>query len=226
MAATVADQYPSHSDEAIATGFADDGPVVVDEVVGRAELASQFSPLVAQQIPGLRRYAVALTRDRDRADDLVQDCLVRALTKRHLWQPETDLRAWLFTILHNSRVSELRRLAREKSRNEIAAGWFSQMPRHPDGRMELLDLDRGTGQSPERQRQALLLVWGSAARRLVFWAYPSAPPLENRSCPRVAAGAIRPSACTAAARRGQIGFADRPSDHTRRCGVQRAPSVR
>jgi RNA polymerase sigma-70 factor (ECF subfamily) len=156
MAATVADQYPSHCDEAIATGFADDGPVVVDDVLGRAELASQFSPLVKQQIPGLRRYAVALTRDRDRADNLVQDCLVRALTKQHLWQPETGLRAWLFTILHNSRVSGLRRLAREKSRNEIAAGSFSQMPRHPDGRMELLDLDRGIGKSPERQ--ALLLV--------------------------------------------------------------------
>src|SRR6516162_5712376 len=140
--ATIADQYPGHTDDAI----------------NCAEPASQFVPLVEHQIPGLRRYTVALTRDRDRADDLVQDCLVRALTKQHLWQPETDLRAWLFTILHNSRVSELRRLAREKSRNEIAAGSFSQMSRHPDRRIELLDLDHGIGKLPERQRHALLLV--------------------------------------------------------------------
>jgi RNA polymerase sigma-70 factor (ECF subfamily) len=156
--ATVADQYPGHADDAIATSFVDDGPVVVDDVVERAELASQFAPLVEHEIPSMRRYAVALTRDRDRADDLVQDCLVRALAKQRLWQPETDLRAWLFTILHNSRVNDLRRLACEKSRIEIAAESFSPMPRHPDGRLDLLDLDRGIGKLPEHQRQALLLV--------------------------------------------------------------------
>jgi RNA polymerase sigma-70 factor (ECF subfamily) len=156
--ATGVNQYPGHADDAIATGFTADGPVAVDDVVERAELASQFAPLVEHEIPGLRRHAVALTRDRDRADDLVQDCLVRALAKQHLWQPETDLMAWLFTILHNSRVSDLRRSAREKRRNEIAAESFLPMPRYPDGRLELLDLDRRIGKLPERQRQALLLV--------------------------------------------------------------------
>jgi RNA polymerase sigma-70 factor (ECF subfamily) len=52
--------------------------------------------LVEQEIPRLRRYARALTRASDRADDLVQDTLLRALTKLHLWQPGTDIRAWLF----------------------------------------------------------------------------------------------------------------------------------
>jgi RNA polymerase sigma-70 factor, ECF subfamily len=137
--ATVADQYP---------GQCDDHP----------KLESQFAPLVEHQIPGLRRYAIALTHDRDRADDLVQDCLVRALAKQHLWQPDTDLRAWLFTILHNSRISDLRRSARDKRHNEIAARSFLPMPRHPDSQLELLDLDRGIAKLPERQRQALLLV--------------------------------------------------------------------
>ena len=188
--ATIADQYPGHTDDAI----------------NCAEPASQFVPLVEHQIPSLRRYAVALTRDRERADDLVQDCLVRALTKQHLWQPETDLRAWLFTILHNSRVSELRRLAREKSRNEIAAGSFSQMSRHPDRRIELLDLDHGIGKLPERQRHALLLVclegisyeqagWYSGRTR-------RHAPLKNSPRPRVTTRGIRSSADTAAARRG------------------------
>jgi len=53
------------------------------------------------EIPRLRRYARAHTRDAARADDLVQSCLVRAIAKQDLWEPDTDLRAWLFTILHN-----------------------------------------------------------------------------------------------------------------------------
>src|SRR5260221_8261032 len=68
-----------------------------------------FAQLLEAEIPRLRRYARALTRDVVRADDLVQNCLTRALAKRHLWQPGTDLRAWLFTILHNQHFTDLRR---------------------------------------------------------------------------------------------------------------------
>jgi RNA polymerase sigma-70 factor (ECF subfamily) len=57
---------------------------------------NDFGRLVEAEIPRLRRYARALTRDAIRADDLVQSCLVRAVAKQHLWQPGTDLRAWLF----------------------------------------------------------------------------------------------------------------------------------
>ena len=64
------------------------------------------------EIPRLRRYARALTHDGVFSDDLVQSCLVRALAKRHLWQEGTDLRAWLFTILHNQHVNDIRRSAR------------------------------------------------------------------------------------------------------------------
>ena len=66
---------------------------------GRDKL-SEFHRLIEQQIPKLRRYARALTRNRDRADDLVQDTLGRALVKEQFWQPWTNLRAWLFTIMH------------------------------------------------------------------------------------------------------------------------------
>ena len=65
------------------------------------------------EIPRLRRYARALTRDVVAADDLVQDCLARALGKLHLWEEGTDLRAWLFTILHNQYVNQVRRAVRE-----------------------------------------------------------------------------------------------------------------
>ena len=68
---------------------------------------------VAQQIeeyvPALQRYALALCRNASAADDLVQECVVRGLTKAHLYKPGTNLRAWLFTIMHNLHVSEIRR---------------------------------------------------------------------------------------------------------------------
>jgi DNA-directed RNA polymerase specialized sigma24 family protein len=74
---------------------------------------SDFARLLQNEIPRLRRYARALTRDAARADDLVQSCLVRAIAKEHLWEPGTDLRAWLFTILHNQNVNDIRRSVRE-----------------------------------------------------------------------------------------------------------------
>ena len=69
---------------------------------------NDFAPMLEAQIPRLRRYARALTRDVSRADDLVQSCLARAVAKQHLWQYGTDLRAWLFTILHNQQSARQR----------------------------------------------------------------------------------------------------------------------
>src|SRR6204780_5095426 len=68
---------------------------------------------IEAEIPRLRRYARALTRDALAADDLVQDCLVRGLAKQHLWEEGTVLRTWLFTILHNQYVNQVRRAVRE-----------------------------------------------------------------------------------------------------------------
>src|ERR1700752_3087744 len=74
---------------------------------------SDFHSRLEEQIPRLRRYARALTRDVNRADDLVQDTLVRAIAKEHLWQAGTNLRAWLFTLMHNQYVNDARRNSRE-----------------------------------------------------------------------------------------------------------------
>src|ERR1700739_3059551 len=79
---------------------------------------SEFNGLVEREIPRLRRYARALTRNIDRADDLVQETLLRAIAKAHLWQAGTDLRAWLFTIMHNQHVNMVRRAFREEARAE------------------------------------------------------------------------------------------------------------
>lgn len=71
-------------------------------------MQTDWEKQVLELIPRLRRYAHALTRQRDSADDLVQDCLERAWAKRHTWQPGSDLRAWLFTIMHNVFVNAIR----------------------------------------------------------------------------------------------------------------------
>src|SRR3569832_2959051 len=65
-------------------------------------------PDLIEHLPRLRRYARALTGDVARADDLVQDTFERALARLDLWQPGSDLRAWLFTLMHNLFVNQLR----------------------------------------------------------------------------------------------------------------------
>jgi RNA polymerase sigma-70 factor (ECF subfamily) len=114
---------------------------------------------IEAEIPRLRRYARALTRDAVTADDLVQDCLVRGLAKQHLWKEGTDLRAWLFTILHNQYVNQVRRAVREGAAVAISDTEPS-LTRGPDQgtRLELRDLDRGLARLPEEQRTVILLV--------------------------------------------------------------------
>jgi RNA polymerase sigma-70 factor, ECF subfamily len=120
---------------------------------------SDFGCQIEREIPRLRRYARALTRDATRADDLVQSCLVRALAKSHLWQPGTDLRAWLFTILHNQHVNDVRRAVREGVcvPVEDAAPQLTA-PAAQGASLQLRDLDRAMARLPEEQRQVLLLV--------------------------------------------------------------------
>ncbi len=118
-----------------------------------------FGNLLEKEIPRLRRYARALTRDTTRADDLVQSCLVRALAKSHLWQPGTDLRAWLFTILHNQHVNDVRRAVREGINVPVEdVAPVLTVPSTQGASLQLRDLDRAMSRLPEEQRQVLLLV--------------------------------------------------------------------
>ncbi len=118
-----------------------------------------FGNLLEKEIPRLRRYARALTRDATRADDLVQSCLVRALAKSHLWQPGTDLRAWLFTILHNQHVNDVRRAVREGINVPVEdVAPVLTVPSTQHASLQLRDLDRAMSRLPEEQRQVLLLV--------------------------------------------------------------------
>ena len=114
---------------------------------------------IQTEIPRLRRYARALTRDVVSADDLVQDTLTRALGKLHLWQEGSDLRAWLFTILHNQYVNNIRRAVREGAAVALneSEPMLSRAPQQ-GRRLELRDLERALAQLPEEQRAVILLV--------------------------------------------------------------------
>jgi RNA polymerase sigma-70 factor, ECF subfamily len=110
-------------------------------------------------LPNLRRFARSLTHDAVDADDLVQECLARALGKLQLSKVRTDLRAWLFRILHNEYVSQIRRAARLGT----AVDWGeyeSSLTCAPDQieHLEIRDLVRALTSLPDEQRTAILLI--------------------------------------------------------------------
>jgi RNA polymerase sigma factor (sigma-70 family) len=116
--------------------------------------------LVEPQIPALRRYARALLRDRSAADDLVQDCLERAIGHWHQRRPDGDARTWLFAILHNLAVSGMRRRTRRgehASLDEVDERMLAQPPLQ-DGRLLQHDILKALEKLPEEQRSVLLLV--------------------------------------------------------------------
>lgn len=118
----------------------------------------EFGTQVMPHLPRLRRYARALTGERAAADDLVQDTLERACNKLHLWRRGSDLRAWLFTIMHNVFVNQVRgraALPLVPLNDEIMG-----LPAHTaqSDRLEIRDLDTALARLPDEQREVLLLV--------------------------------------------------------------------
>ncbi|HEV2676041.1 MAG TPA: sigma-70 family RNA polymerase sigma factor [Aliidongia sp.] len=116
--------------------------------------------LVEPMIPALRRYARSLLRDRSAADDLLQDCLERAITRWHQRRNDGDARTWLFTILHNLAISRLRQLARrghhvglDQADEDVTARPATQ----EDG-LRHREVLRALETLPEEQRSVLLLV--------------------------------------------------------------------
>lgn len=121
-------------------------------------------PELVAAIPRLRRYARVLTGESTRADDLVQETLARAWEKRRLWAAGTDLRAWMFTIMHNVFVNQ-RALARRDARNvsldgddDAGPAWQISVRPAQQTRVELLETLREVGRLPVDQRAVLVLA--------------------------------------------------------------------
>lgn len=114
--------------------------------------------LIVEQIPRLRRYARSLTGDASQADDLVQDCLERACRKARLWKTGSDMRAWLFTILHNLHISKLRQLNRRGVDMPLHDNEVDRRSLDPESGLEWGDVEKGLAQLPSEQREVLLMV--------------------------------------------------------------------
>ena len=109
-------------------------------------------------IPDLRRYARSLAGDAWTADDLVQDTLERACERWQLWAAGSDLRAWLFTIMHNLFVDSARRAVRQQGQRVDVDDVAGELVAPGSGAEQALDLQRCLLRLPEEQREVLLLV--------------------------------------------------------------------
>ncbi len=119
--------------------------------------ADGYREALAALVPQLRAFARFLARDVTRADDLVQDALVRALERQEAWIPGTDLRAWAFRLLRNLFLDQQRRHGVEK-RGLATIRPLDQAPATQAGRDALHDLDASLAALPATQREALILV--------------------------------------------------------------------
>lgn len=124
-------------------------------------VSQEFRDGLLKTIPALRGFAFSLVGRADRADDLVQQTLTKAWAGHASFQPGTNLKAWLFTILRNEFYSDVRRKRREV---EDADGTYSQgLAVHPSqhGHLDLADMRAALEELPPDQREALLLVAAS-----------------------------------------------------------------
>ncbi len=112
-------------------------------------------------IPSLRAFAVSLSQNADKADDLVQETLVKAWDKHQSFQMGTNMKAWLFTILRNEFYSQMRKRGREVQDTDGAM--TARLAVHPSqqGKLDLQDFRGALEQLPEDQREAIILIGAS-----------------------------------------------------------------
>jgi RNA polymerase sigma-70 factor, ECF subfamily len=132
-------------------------------------------------LPRLRIYALSLTRDRDAADDLVHDTVIKALTGRHSFQPGTNLAAWLFRIQRNEFISGLRRQRPTVDLDDTIANTLSDAPRQESASV-LREFTTAFRVLPGNQRKALLLtaIEGHSHKRIASHSGVSVGTVKSR----------------------------------------------
>lgn len=125
---------------------------------------------LSRHIQSLRRYALMLTRNPAAADDLVQETLLKAINRAETWQPGSELRPWLFRIMHNTHISDLRRA---RTRADAAPDLPDPVtPETQHTQIELKQVLQALDQLPEAQRKPIILIalremsYSEAARSL------------------------------------------------------------
>lgn len=114
--------------------------------------------LIAREIPRLRRYAQALTRDPVAADDLVQDALERAIRKRHLWRRQGSLRGWLYKLLYNVFLNQSTRRGRREREVDLESVAEPQTSRSSEDALVRRDIVSAMQDLPAEQRAAIALT--------------------------------------------------------------------
>ena len=121
-------------------------------------MSQKFKDALIKMIPNLRAFAVSLTGDSDRANDLVQETLVKAWDHSSHFQEGTNLKAWLFAILRNTYFSECRKRRREvEDADGVRAAQLS-VPPEQHGMVDMRDFRVALKSLPDEQREALILV--------------------------------------------------------------------
>lgn len=121
--------------------------------------SQQFQDLMVAQIPRLRRYAYSLSGDTSHGDDLVQECLERAWSRRRLYDPSRPIRPWLFTIMHNLHINQIRRNAVQPvTVSSDAPGAVQAQAVNEPGAIDLRDLQRALDSLTPVHREVLVLV--------------------------------------------------------------------
>jgi len=121
------------------------------------ESVESMNASIAGHIPRLRRYARALTGNPANADDLVQDTLERAWSKLHLWQRGSDMRAWMFTIMHNTFINHIKKNKIVTTSMDDEALEVSVAATHEDF-LQVRDLASSIGKLPYEYREIILLI--------------------------------------------------------------------
>ena len=140
-------------------GVRPDVPEIADDPKDRTSLSdAEFKKQLADVIPHLRAFGRSLSGNRDLADDLVQETLLKAWAARERFQAGTNMRAWTFIILRNYYLSQMRRSRFRGEWDELTADRLLAAPAGQDKQVELSDLQRALMQLPQSQREALILV--------------------------------------------------------------------
>jgi RNA polymerase sigma-70 factor, ECF subfamily len=121
----------------------------------------EFRDQLVAAIPGLRAFGMSLTARGDRADDLVQETLMKAWNHQASYQQGTNLRAWLFTILRNEFYTHIRKRRREVEDADGAYSGAVAVPGEQEGHLDMADLRTALMQLPDDQREAVVLVGAS-----------------------------------------------------------------
>ncbi|MCF8706548.1 sigma-70 family RNA polymerase sigma factor [Rhizorhapis sp. SPR117] len=136
-----------------------DIPEIADNPNDRTSLSDdEFKKQLADVIPHLRAFGRSLSGNRDLADDLVQETLLKAWAARDRFQAGTNMRAWTFIILRNYYLSQMRRSRFRGEWDELTADRLLAAPAGQDKQVELSDMHRALMELPQSQREALILV--------------------------------------------------------------------